>query len=46
MHLDVTEVKLDELDYQTSTLHKDVIKHKLEASTKILRIQNVPQDKD
>lgn len=45
VHLDVTEVKPDNLEYQTTAYHKDVIKHELEASAKILRIQNLPLDK-
>lgn len=29
MSLDVTEVKLDELEFQSTAVHKDVIKHGL-----------------
>lgn len=39
MCLDGTEVKLEELDYQTSFDHKDVIKHELHASAKILKFK-------
>lgn len=44
--LDVTEVKLDDPELQTTADRKDVIKHELESLGKILRIQNVPFDKD
>lgn len=42
MCFDVTEVKLDDLEFQNVADHKDVIKHELESAAKILRIQNVP----
>lgn len=45
MYLDITVVKVDELEYQVPADHRVVIKHELEALAKILRIQNELQDK-
>lgn len=43
--LDVVEMRV-EVEMQPTADHKEITKHELESSGKILRIQNLPFDKD
>lgn len=46
MWLDVMKIKVDETEKQNISTYKDVSKHELEFSAKMLRIQNLPHEKD
>lgn len=46
MWLEIMEMKVDEIEMEVTCVHKYVTKYELESSTKTLRIQNLPYEKD
>lgn len=44
--LDVMEIRMGEVEFQTSSNYKEIAKLELETSAKVLRLQNVPLEKD
>lgn len=40
------EIRLEEMELQDTSTAKDITKHEIEASAKILKIQNLTQDKN
>lgn len=46
MHLDIVKGKMEEIEIQSTSDHREVTKHVLKSSARTLRIQNLPMQKD